>query len=293
MWATLPEAKKEEKKENKESESKRLEAATTFVEKSASALAKQNCCVTTKIIPAQHRNSYTPPLHSQQLPLEYKTLSASLHQSETLSQETHLHQTALPPTKPPTMNDPGLNTLLKWSIENSAVSAETAEPTQPRTQLNPELLAQLMGGPSDADRMISSMQAIHDPSVDHENKGIAWDNFEQLVENLDNANNMEALKLWTPLCDMLESAEKQDREMACWCLGTAVQNNIKCQERVSLLSTLLDLQEARMLTVERVGAGCWINSQSRKALLRRRCRCAQKGHSCHQLRDQKLPTCLG
>ena len=136
------------------------------------------------------------------------------------------------------MNDPGLNTLLKWSIENSAVSAETAEPTQPRTQLNPELLAQLMGGPSDADRMISSMQAIHDPSVDLENKGIAWDNFEQLVENLDNANNMEALKLWTPLCDMLESAEKQDREMACWCLGTAVQNNIKCQERVSLLSTL-------------------------------------------------------
>ncbi|THW08914.1 hsp70-like protein [Aureobasidium pullulans] len=128
------------------------------------------------------------------------------------------------------MNDPGLNTLLKWSIENSAVS-ETAEPTQPRTQLNPELLAQLMGGPSDADRMISSMQAIHDPSVDHENKGIAWDNFEQLVENLDNANNMEALKLWTPLVEKLESEETQDREMACWCLGTAVQNNIKCQER--------------------------------------------------------------
>ena len=77
------------------------------------------------------------------------------------------------------------------------------------------------------------MQAIHDPSVDHENKGIAWDNFEQLVENLDNANNMEALKLWTPLVEKLESEDTQDREMACWCLGTAVQNNIKCQERVS------------------------------------------------------------
>ncbi|KAI5258898.1 hsp70-like protein [Aureobasidium subglaciale] len=129
------------------------------------------------------------------------------------------------------MNDPGLNTLLKWSIENSTASETSATPTQPRTQLNPELLAQLMGGPSDADRMISSMQAIHDPNVDHENKGIAWDNFEQLVENLDNANNMEALKLWTPLVDMLESGSVQDREMACWCLGTAVQNNIKCQER--------------------------------------------------------------
>ncbi|KAG9675461.1 armadillo/beta-catenin-like repeat-containing protein, partial [Aureobasidium melanogenum] len=128
------------------------------------------------------------------------------------------------------MNDPGLNTLLKWSIENSAVS-DNANPEQPRTQLNPELLAQLMGGPSDADRMISAMQAIHDPEVDHENKGIAWDNFEQLVENLDNANNMEQLGLWMPLVQMLESEEKQDREMACWCLGTAVQNNIKSQER--------------------------------------------------------------
>jgi hsp70-interacting protein len=136
------------------------------------------------------------------------------------------------------MNDPGLNT-----IENSDVS-QTAEPTtQPRTQLNPELLAQLMGGPSDADRMISSMQAIHDPSVDHENKAIAWDNFEQLVENLDNANNMEALKLWTPLCEMLESETVQDREMACWCLGTAVQNNIKCQERVSLWESSAPLWE--------------------------------------------------
>jgi hsp70-interacting protein len=142
------------------------------------------------------------------------------------------------------MNDPGLNTLLKWSIENSDVS-KTAEPTQPRTQLNPELLAQLMGGPSDADRMISSMQAIHNPSVDHENKAIAWDNFEQLVENLDNANNMEALKLWVPLCEMLESEERQDREMACWCLGTAVQNNIKCQERVSFFAVLPFCWQAR------------------------------------------------
>lgn len=53
------------------------------------------------------------------------------------------------------------------------------------------------------------------------------------MENLDNANNMEALKLWTPLVEKLESEDTQDREMACWCLGTAVQNNIKCQERVS------------------------------------------------------------
>lgn len=133
------------------------------------------------------------------------------------------------------MNDPGLNTLLKWSIENSDATKNSTEDTstQPRTQLNPELLAQLMGGPSDADRMKDAMAAIYHPEVDLENKLIAWDNFEQLVENLDNANNMENLGLWMPLVGKLEDGEKEVRIFALWCLGTAVQNNIKCQERVS------------------------------------------------------------
>jgi hsp70-interacting protein len=47
------------------------------------------------------------------------------------------------------------------------------------------------------------------------------------------------------LCEMLESEERQDREMACWCLGTAVQNNIKCQERVSFFAVLPFCWQAR------------------------------------------------
>jgi hypothetical protein len=60
---------------------------------------------------------------------------------------------------------------------------------------------------------------------------------------------MEALKLWTPLCEMLESETVQDREMACWCLGTAVQNNIKCQERVSFDFFPLVLGRQQLLTL--------------------------------------------
>ena len=135
------------------------------------------------------------------------------------------------------MNDAGLNTLLKWSIENSDLpkpaDGEQQQHQQPRSQLNPELLAQLMGGPSDADRMKDAMGAIYSPEVDLENKLIAWDNFEQMVENLDNANNMEVLGLWMPLIGKLDDEEAEVRTMALWCLGTAVQNNIKCQERVS------------------------------------------------------------
>lgn len=134
------------------------------------------------------------------------------------------------------MTDPGLSNLLKWGIANSTPansgdSAAAAERT-PRSQLNPEVLAALFGGPSDADRMKDAMFAIVSPEVDLENKLVAFDNFEQLIENLDNANNMEPLGLWEPLVGQLGNAEPQLQLFAAWCLGTAVQNNIKCQERV-------------------------------------------------------------
>jgi hsp70-interacting protein len=132
--------------------------------------------------------------------------------------------------------DPRLNELFKWGIENSDASRNEPSSAPPRGNLNPEILAALMGGPSDADRMKDAISAIENPEVDMENKMIAFDNFEQLVENIDNANNMESLGLWAPLVKLLESEEKELRMMAAWCAGTAVQNNVKAQERVSFCS---------------------------------------------------------
>ncbi|KAK8200701.1 hsp70 nucleotide exchange factor fes1 [Zalaria obscura] len=135
------------------------------------------------------------------------------------------------------MNDPKLNSVLKWAIENSDASRndpsaghDPAAASNPSKGLDPELLASLMGGPSDADLMMESMAAIHSPEVDLENKMVAWDNFEQLIENLDNANNMANLGLWQPLVQKLEDEEAEVRRMALWCIATAVQNNIKSQE---------------------------------------------------------------
>ncbi|CAG8959649.1 hypothetical protein HYFRA_00001552 [Hymenoscyphus fraxineus] len=130
--------------------------------------------------------------------------------------------------------DPNMSTLLKWSVENS--SATAADPTAPPPQstLNPEALAALFGGPSDADLMVSSMSAIttSDPEVTVSDKIVAFDNFEQLIENLDNANNLGPLNLWTPLLGCLAHEEGEIRMMAAWCVGTAVQNNVSCQERL-------------------------------------------------------------
>lgn len=139
-----------------------------------------------------------------------------------------------------------MNNLLKWSIENStpsqqqqqsqqqnnnAPSSETAAPAANRG-VNPEMLRALFGGPSEAELMKAAMEALHSEEVDLENKLIAFDNFEQLVESVDNANNMEPLGLWSPLVKLLEHEEAEMRRMAAWCVGTAVQNNEKAQDRV-------------------------------------------------------------
>ncbi|OBT73853.1 hypothetical protein VF21_06686 [Pseudogymnoascus sp. 05NY08] len=132
--------------------------------------------------------------------------------------------------------NPQLNKILKWSVENSAAPVEgadasTAAPRSTST-LDPEVLASLFGGPSEADLMKDSMSAIlsTDPEMTMEARMIAFDNFEQLIENLDNANLMEPLKLWQPLISLLSSDESELRMMAAWCIGTAVQNNEKSQK---------------------------------------------------------------
>ncbi|KAK7741052.1 hsp70 nucleotide exchange factor fes1 [Cytospora paraplurivora] len=169
--------------------------------------------------------------------------------------------------------DRNLNALLKWSIEaqtagtgntngdtngdangtsNRAVAVPTpaegaetqavaaAPAPATRSDLTPDILAALLGGPSDADLMKESMAVItsSDPEVSLENKLIAFDNFEQLIESLDNANNMATLSLWGPLLAQLGHAEAEVRKYAAWCVGTAVQNNEKSQERLLAMGGL-------------------------------------------------------
>ncbi|KAL1877616.1 hypothetical protein VTK73DRAFT_8440 [Phialemonium thermophilum] len=144
--------------------------------------------------------------------------------------------------------DRGLNELLKWSIENSNANGNnstsengengaTDKSTIDRRGLSPEVLASLFGGPSDAELMQAAMEVITttDPGTTLEDKLVAFDNFEQLIESLDNANNLAKLSLWSPLLLMLEHEERELRRMAAWCVGTAVQNNQPSQERLLAL----------------------------------------------------------
>ncbi|KAI9697975.1 MAG: hsp70 nucleotide exchange factor fes1 [Candelina mexicana] len=141
--------------------------------------------------------------------------------------------------------DANMNQLLKWSIENSeATRNDPTAVTDPKAErpsgrgINAEALASLMGGPSDADLMREAMAAILSTDISLHNKLVAFDNFEQLIETIDNANNMESLGLWTPLVQQLESEEAELRKMAAWCVGTAVQNNVKAQDRLVVLGAI-------------------------------------------------------
>lgn len=113
-------------------------------------------------------------------------------------------------------------------------SASGATTTPAKSDLTPEVLAALFGGPSEADLMKAAIEVITSPSPSSslENRLIAFDNFEQLIESLDNANNLENLSLWQPLLSLLSHEERELRRMAAWCVGTAVQNNEKTQERL-------------------------------------------------------------
>lgn len=132
------------------------------------------------------------------------------------------------------MEDKRLKELLRWSIENAETgTAEgAAAPAAPASNLTPDVMAALMGGPSEADLMRASMEIIASTDVTLENKLIAFDNFEQLIESLDNANNIANMGLWPPLLAQLASDEAELRTMAAWCIGTAVQNNEKTQEKL-------------------------------------------------------------
>ncbi|KAF8427344.1 nucleotide exchange factor Fes1-domain-containing protein [Tirmania nivea] len=119
-----------------------------------------------------------------------------------------------------------MESILKWGIENSVPGAEGAQ-----TKLNTEALAQLFGAADDATLMKEAMAAINDPKVSVEDKLIAFDNLEMLCEGLDNANNLENLRLWEPLISNFDSPEPDLRFMTAWVCGTAVQNNLKTQKR--------------------------------------------------------------
>jgi hypothetical protein len=157
--------------------------------------------------------------------------------------------------------DPALNDLFRWSVEQSDPSRlDPSAPKKPLSNVNPAAFANLLGlqgfdMPSDADMMKKKMAEVRNEekkySVKHRVQ--AFEDFEMMVQNLDNANNIAALSfeiqvpgegeekekrqipLWDEILAQLESPEYELRLWAAWTCGTATQNNIKTQERILIV----------------------------------------------------------
>ncbi|KAH3903105.1 related to Hsp70 nucleotide exchange factor FES1 [Saccharomycodes ludwigii] len=113
--------------------------------------------------------------------------------------------------------------LLQWSIANTQKNEDGKTHDQP----DPKALAELfgLGGPSEPELMKHAMAVISNPDATVDNKLIAFENFEMLIENLDNANLMKNLKLWEPLIKVLDDKDDELRACALSTIGSAVQNN--------------------------------------------------------------------
>lgn len=118
-----------------------------------------------------------------------------------------------------------MDKLLNWSLAQQ--DPETAKKVGAP---DPKLLAELFGqNVDDATLMRQNLELIENPECDEDNKLTAFDNFEMLIENLDNANNIENLKLWPKLINLLDSENEEFRNLTASIIGTAVQNNEKSQ----------------------------------------------------------------
>ncbi|KAJ1934378.1 hsp70 nucleotide exchange factor fes1 [Linderina macrospora] len=125
-----------------------------------------------------------------------------------------------------------MDALLKWAILNGATMSEDAPNNGPRPEpkkIDPEIIDAILGKPASV-QMTECVDAAEDTTQSTEDREIALDNLEMLIENIDNAANLQPLALWPRLINLLSDTEPSVRTGVLWVMGTAVQHNPKAQK---------------------------------------------------------------
>jgi hypothetical protein len=119
-----------------------------------------------------------------------------------------------------------MDKILNWSLAQQDPETAGKVPAP-----DPELLAKLFGGGVDDPQLMKeAIEVLNSEEAELETKVTALENFEMLIENLDNANNIENMKMWDSLIGQLGlENELELQQLACSIIGTAVQNNEKSQ----------------------------------------------------------------
>lgn len=120
-----------------------------------------------------------------------------------------------------------MNPLLEWGLAKSdPESLRAAAASDASSQLlrdNRELMDQLLK--SDADRMRDLIKECTNTELEVEDRELALDELEMLVESIDNANDFATIKGIAPLLALFDETEPIIQMNAAWVLGTCAQNN--------------------------------------------------------------------
>ncbi|EGG00066.1 uncharacterized protein MELLADRAFT_79345 [Melampsora larici-populina 98AG31] len=163
----------------------------------------------------------------------------------------------------PNPSAPKLNDLLHWAVENTTTNPNptspeptsiTAHPNDPQgpfeinfrpnletnsntsvvlkqepiKKLDTSILDTILGR-TDAIRIKELINVFENLEVQIEERIQAGEGLEELVQDLDNANDLEVLGVWPKLIKLLEEPNDQIQFYTCWIIGTSVQNNPKSQ----------------------------------------------------------------
>ncbi|KAJ9122069.1 hypothetical protein QFC24_004296 [Naganishia onofrii] len=110
----------------------------------------------------------------------------------------------------------------------STSEATAAAPVQPK-KFDTAILDHIMGK-SEAVIMREKLAIAVDEEQDLSERIMAMDDFEMLVESIDNATDMQNMGMWPKVLDLLNDKQDPIIKLACWICGTAIQNNPKAQE---------------------------------------------------------------
>lgn len=157
-------------------------------------------------------------------------------------------------------NDKNAQELLKWGLAHSSSTSVTSSSSAPTIEqisadiesgrrpdlADPHLYDAIMGK-SEAQMMREELSSALNPSLTLSDRCTALDNFEMLIEQIDNANNITSMKMWQPIISLLSASEPEIQIAAAWIVGTAVQNNDKAQMAVleyETVGALVDLLQS-------------------------------------------------
>mgnify|MGYP001116198255 CR=1 FL=1 len=120
-----------------------------------------------------------------------------------------------------------MNPLLEWGLSQSDPAALTgaAAPAASAELLrdNKEFMDQLLK--SDVQRMKDMIAEATNTELEEEDRELALDELEMLVESIDNANDFATIKGIAPIMGLFNDASPVVQLNAAWVLGTCAQNN--------------------------------------------------------------------